>query len=114
MLFDSNHTIAPRELSETVTLVQRRSVTDDHGMQAYTPGEVVCTVPASVSMLSGYAKIQYYDAVEVEAYEVRMRFVPCKFNEIEWRGARLVVDSTEDEGMRGRWLRVRCSRRDDR
>ena len=115
MLFTNTHTIRPRGLSETVTLVMRRSVTDDHGMQAFTQPETVCEgVPASVQMMSGYAKIQYYDAVEVEAYDVRLRYVCCKFNEIIWNGMRLVVDSTEDEGMRHRWLRLRCSRRDER
>lgn len=113
MLF-TKHDIRPRGLSETVTLVRRYSVTDDHGMQAFTSGEAVCEVPAQVTMLSGYAKMQFYESLEIEAYDVVIRYVCNKFEEILWNGSRLIVDSVEDEGMRHRWLRIRCSRRDER
>lgn len=112
MLFSRTHNIRPRSLRESVTLVIRISATDEHGMQSLSDGETLADVPASVRMLSGYAKMEYYQSAEIEAYEVQMRFVPYKFNELIWRRQRLSVDSIEDEGMRGRWLRVRCSRRD--
>lgn len=111
MLFTNKHDIRPRGLRETVTLVRRYSGTDDYGMQALTSAEVVAEVPASVEMLSGYAKEHYYQTAEIEAYEVQMRYTCAKFTEVVWRGVTLEVDSIEDEGMRGRWLRVRCSRR---
>ena len=68
--------------------------------------------PASVQMLSGMVKMNHYQTAEIEAYEVRLRFVPGRFEAIVWRGAELSVDSIEDVGMRGRWLRILCSRRD--
>ena len=114
MLFNNRSNIRPRDLRETVTLLQRDSGMDSYGVQAFADARPVCEVPASVEEMSGYAKMQFYESVEVEAYDVRMRFVCCAFNEIEWNGKKLVVDNIENEGMRNRWLRVRCSRRDNR
>lgn len=114
MLFNDRTNIRPRDLRETVTLFQRDNGMDEYGVQAFADPQPICEVFASVDEMSGYSKMQFYQSVEVEAYDVRMRYVPCAFNEIKWNGKQLVVDNIEDEGMRGRWLRVRCSRRGNR
>jgi hypothetical protein len=62
-------------------------------------------------MLSAYAKENYYQTAEIEAYEVRMRYLPEKFEQVIWNGIVLSVDSREDVGTRQRELRVICSRR---
>ena len=112
MLFRKSN-IRARELRESVTLIARYSGADDYGMQALTAGEAVAVVPASVAMMSGYAKEQYYATAEIEAYVVIIRYTCRKFEAIEWNGARLSVDSVEDEGMRHRWLRINASRKGD-
>jgi hypothetical protein len=111
MLFDSKHNLRPRALRETVTLIQRESATDEYGMQSLSAGSTFAVVPASVQMLSGYAKVNYYQTAEIEAYEVWLRYTAEPFNLIVWNGIELSVDSREDEGQRGRWLRVLASRR---
>lgn len=124
MLFNDRHDIRPRSMRETVTLIRKVSATDEYGMQSLKrPVEqgsgsgsgrdvsVVGVFPASVTMLSGYAKTNYYQTAEIEAYDVRLRYLPDKFEEVLWNGMTLSVDSVEDMGMRGRWLRVLCSRR---
>lgn len=113
MLFTKRANIRPRSLRETVTLVRRYGGTDEYGMQALTDGDAVAEVPASVEMVSGYVKEHYYQSAEVEAYEVVIRYVCLKFEAVVWNGKTLAVDSVEDEGMRHRWLRVLCSRRED-
>lgn len=112
MLFTESHNLRARALRETVCLVRRDIAEDDYGVQAVR--ETVCLgpFPASVQMLSGMVKMNHYQTAEIEAYEVRLRFVPGRFEAIVWRGAELSVDSIEDVGMRGRWLRILCSRRD--
>lgn len=111
MLFSSSTNLRARALRETVTLVRRDIKEDAYGVQA--AGEDVCLgpFPASVQMLSGIVKMNHYQTAEIEAYEVRLRFVPGRFEKILWRDTELSVDSIEDEGMRGRWLRIYCSRR---
>lgn len=129
MLFDSKHNIRPRALRETVTLKRLVSRTDEYGMQSFLPApssgsgrgsgsgsgsgdpDLVAVVPASVQMLSGYAKVNYYQTAEIEAYEVWLRYIAEPFNLIVWNGIELSVDSRDDEGQRGRWLRVLASRR---
>lgn len=131
MLFDSKHNLRPRALRETVTLRRLVSRTDEYGMQSFLPApssgsgsgrgsgsgsgsgdaSVIGTVPASVQMLSGYAKVNYYQTAEIEAYEVWLRYTAEPFNLIVWNGIELSVDSRDDEGQRGRWLRVLASRR---
>ena len=131
MLFDSKHNLRPRALRETVTLRRLVSRTDEYGMQSFLPAptsgsgrgsgsgsgsgsgdpDLVAVVPASVQMLSGYAKVNYYQTAEIEAYEVWLRYTAEPFNLIVWNGIELSVDSREDEGQRGRWLRVLASRR---
>lgn len=111
MLFGNAHSIGARAYREEVTIITQTSVTDEYGMQSLTTGVETITVPASVEMLSGYAKTNFYQTAEIEAYEVRMRFVPYKFEQLTWRGETLSVDSVEDVGMRGRELRVLASRR---
>lgn len=127
MLFDSKHNIRPRALRETVTLKRLISRTDEYGMQSFLPApssgsgrgsgsgsgdpDLVAVVPASVQMLSGYAKVNYYQTAEIEAYEVWLRYIAEPFNLIVWNGIELSVDSRDDEGQRGRWLRVLASRR---
>jgi hypothetical protein len=112
MLFSESHNLGARALRETVRLVRRDIKEDDYGVQG--AGEDVCLgpFPASVQMLSGMVKMNHYQTAEIEAYEVRLRYVPGRFEKIVWRDAELSVDSIEDVGMRGRWLRVYCSRRD--
>lgn len=114
MLFNNRTNIRPRGLRETVTLYQRDSEMDEYGAQRFADPQLVCKVPASVDEMSGYAKMQFYQSVNIEAYIVRMRFMCCAFNVIEWDGKTLIVDNIEDENMRGRWMRVTCSRRDKR
>ena len=131
MLFDNTHNIAPRSYRETVTLKRLVSRTDEYGMQSFLPApssgsgrgsgsgsgsgsgdpDLVAVVPASVQMLSGYAKTNYYQTAEIEAYEVRMRYLPEKFEQVIWNGIILSVDSREDVGTRQRELRVLASRR---
>lgn len=129
MLFDNTHNIAPRSYRETVTLKRLVSRTDEYGMQSFLPApssgsgrgsgsgsgsgdpDIVAVVPASVQMLSGYAKVNYYQTAEIEAYEVRMRYLPEKFEQVIWNGIILSVDSREDVGTRQRELRVLASRR---
>lgn len=129
MLFDSKHNLRPRALRETVTLRRLVSRTDEYGMQSFLPApssgsgrgsgsgsgsgdpDLVAVVPASVQMLSGYAKVNYYQTAEIEAYEVWLRYTAEPFNLIVWNGIELSVDSRDDEGQRGRWLRVLASRR---
>ena len=112
MLFTDKIGISPRNLRETVSLVRRRSVTDDHGMQALVDDCVCEGVPASVKMLSGYAKTNYYQTAEIEAYEVRLRYTPHKCEGIIWGGRTLSVDSREDVGGRHLELRVLCSNKE--
>lgn len=112
MLFRKSN-IRARELRESVTLIARYSGADDYGMQALTAGEAVAVVPASVAMMSGYAKEQYYATAEIEAYTVTLRYTCRKFEALRWGDVLLSVDSVEDEGMRHRWLVVRCHRRAD-
>lgn len=111
MLFTNQRNLRARALRETVRLVHRDIKEDDFGVQS--AGEDVCLgpFPASVQMLSAMVKMNHYQTAEIEAYEVRLRYVPGRFEMILWRDAELSVDSIEDEGMRGRWLRVYCSRR---
>ena len=111
MLFSETGNLRARALRETVRLVRRDIKEDDYGVQA--AGEDVCLgpFPASVQMLSGMVKLNHYQSAEIEAYEVRLRYFPGRFEKILWRDAELSVDSIEDIGMRGRWLRVYCSRR---
>ena len=111
MLFSESHNLRARALRETVRLVRRDIKEDDYGMQS--AGEDVCLgpFPASVQMLSGMVKMNHYQTAEIEAYEVRLRYVPGRFEKILWRDTEFSVDSIEDIGMRGRWLRVYCSRR---
>jgi hypothetical protein len=99
-------------MTETVRLIHNDISEDDYGVQA--KGEDVClgTFPASVMMLSGQVKMNHYQAADIEAYEVRLRYVQGCFEKIIWRDTELSVDSVEDEGMRGRWLRVYASRRE--
>lgn len=123
MLFDNRHDIRPRAFREKVTLIRRVSATDEYGMQSLTlPVEgsgsgagrdvsVIGVFPASVQMLSGYAKTNYYQTAEIEAYEIYMRYVDEKFERIVWNGIILSVDSREDVGMRRRTLRILASRR---
>lgn len=125
MLFDSRHDIRPRAFRENVTLIRRVSATDEYGMQSLTlpvvgsgsgsgagrDVSVIGVFPASVQMLSGYAKTNYYQTAEIEAYEIYMRYVDEKFERIIWNGIILNVDSREDVGMRRRTLRVLASRR---
>lgn len=125
MLFDSRHDIRPRAFRENVTLIRRVSATDEFGMQSLTlpvvgsgsgsgagrDVSVIGVFPASVQMLSGYAKTNYYQTAEIEAYEIYMRYVDEKFERIIWNGIILNVDSREDVGMRRRTLRVLASRR---
>lgn len=129
MLFDSKHNLRPRALRETVTLRRLVSRTDEYGMQSFLPApssgsgrgsgsgswsgdaSLIGTFPASVQMLSGYAKVNYYQTAEIEAYEVWLRYIAEPFNLIVWNGIELSVDSRDDEGQRGRWLRVLASRR---
>lgn len=111
MLFTESRSIRARALRETVHLVRRDIKEDEYGVQS--AGEDVCLgpFPASVQMLSGMVKMDNYQSAGIEAYEVLMRYVPGRFEKIIWRGSELSVDSIEDEGMRGRWLRIYCSRR---
>ena len=111
MLFTNQRNLRARALTDTVRLIHYDIKEDEYGVQA--SGEDVClgTFPASVQMLSGQVKLNNYQAADIEAYEVRLRFVPWRFEKILWRDTELSVDSIEDEGMRGRWLRVYCSRR---
>lgn len=111
MLFTESRNLSARALRETVRLVRRDIKEDEYGVQA--AGEDVCLgpFPASVQMLSGMVKMNHYQTAEIEAYEVRLRYVPGRFEKIVWRDTELSVDSIEDIGMRGRWLRVYCSRR---
>ena len=111
MLFTESRNLRARAMRETVRLVRRDIKEDDFGVQS--AGEDVCLgpFPASVQMLSAMVKMNHYQTAEIEAYEVRLRYVPGRFEKILWRDAELSVDSIEDEGMRGRWLRVYCSRR---
>lgn len=123
MLF-SKSDIAPRAYRDTVTLHFLVSSTDDYGVQSLVPlvapgsgsgsgsGTPVTVVrPASVVMLSSYAKMNYYQTADIEAYEVRMRYYPDKFQAITWNGKELGVDSIEDVGNRQRELRILASRR---
>lgn len=123
MLFSNQRSIGARAYRENVTLIRRVSATDEYGMQSLTlphgsgsgsgSGDlsVIGTFPASVTMLSGYAKTNYYQTAEIEAYEVRMRYIPDKFERILWSDAVLSVDSVEDVGGLHRELRVLASRR---
>ena len=123
MLFDNKHNIGARAYRETVTLVRRVSSTDEYGMQSLTlpvgsgsgsgsgDASVVGVFPASVAMLSGYAKTNYYQTAEIEAYEIRMRYIPDKFERIIWKGITLSVDSREDVWTRQRELKILASRR---
>ena len=122
MLFNKSD-IAPRAYRDTVTLHFLVSSTDDFGMQSLTPlttgsgsgsgsgTPVTVTRPASVQMLSSYAKQNYYQTADIEAYEIRMRYYPDKFQQITWNGKTLGVDSIEDVGNRQRELRILASRR---
>lgn len=111
MLFTNQRNLRARALRETVQLIHNDISEDEYGVQA--KGEDVCLghFPASVQMLSGQVKMNHYQTASIEAYEVRLRFVPGRFEKIIWRGSELSVDSIEDEGQRGRWLRVYASRR---
>lgn len=111
MLFSNQRGIYARALSESVCLVRRDIKEDEYGVQS--AGEDVCLgpFPASVQMLSAMVKMNHYQTAEIEAYEVRVRFVPGRFEKLIWRDSELSVDSIEDEGMRGRWLRIYASRR---
>lgn len=111
MLFTNQRNLRARALSDTVRLVHNDIKEDEYGVQA--KGEDVClgTFPASVQMLSSQVKMNHYQTADIEAYEVRLRFVPGRFEKVIWRDTELSVDSIEDEGMRGRWLRVYASRR---
>lgn len=121
MLF-SKSDIAPRAYRDTVTLHFLVSSTDDYGVQSLTPlvapgsgsgsgTPVTVERPASVVMLSSYAKMTYYQTADIEAYEVRMRYYPDKFQQLTWNGKELGVDSIEDVGNRQRELRILASRR---
>lgn len=132
MLFDNTHNIAPRSYRETVTLRRLVSRTDEYGMQSFLPApssgsgrgsgsgsgsgsgdpDLVAVVPASVAMLSGYAKTNYYQTAEIEAYEVWMRYIPDKFECILWGDKVMSVDSVEDVGTRHRTLRILASVRE--
>jgi len=111
MLFTESINLRARALRETVCLIRRDIAEDEYGVQA--AGEDICLgpFPASVQMLSGMVKMNHYQSAEIEAYEVRLRFVPGRFEKVVWNGSELSVDSIEDEGQRHRWLRVYCSRR---
>jgi len=121
MLFNKSD-IAPRAYRDTITLHFLVSATDAYGMQSLTPltasgsgsgsgTPVTVTRPASVQMMSSYAKQNYYQTADIEAYEIRMRYYPDKFQQITWNGKTLGVDSIEDVGNRQRELRVLASRR---
>jgi len=89
MLFTNQRNLRARALRETVQLIHNDISEDEYGVQA--KGEDVC--------------LGHFPAA------VRLRFVPGRFEKIIWRGSELSVDSIEDEGQRGRWLRVYASRR---
>jgi hypothetical protein len=124
MLFNNTHNIGARAYRESVTLIRQVSATDEYGMQSLTlpkgsgsgsgsgDASVIGTFPASVAMLSGYAKTNYYQTAEIEAYEVRMRYVADKFERIIWNGRVLTVTSCEDVGQRQRELKIICSNRE--
>lgn len=111
MLFTEKRNVRARALRETVMLVKRDIKEDEYGVQA--AGEPVCLgpYPASVQMLSATVRMNYYQSASIEAYEVRLRYVPGRIEQIKWRGEELSVDSITDEGMRGRWLRIYASKR---
>ena len=124
MLFNNTHNISVRAYRESVTLIRQISATDEYGMQSLTlptgsgsgsgsgDASVVGVFPASVAMMSGYAKMNYYQSAEIEAYEVRMRWIPDKFERILWNGKVLTVDMREDVGDRQRELKIHCSNRE--
>ena len=122
MLFNNTHNIGVRAYRESVTLIRQISATDEYGMQSLTlptgsgsgsgDASVVGVFPASVAMMSGYAKMNYYQSAEIEAYEVRMRWIPDKFERILWNGKVLTVDMREDVGDRQRELKIHCSNRE--
>ena len=126
MLFNNTHNIGVRAYRESVTLIRQISATDEYGMQSLTlptgsgsgsgsgsgDASVVGVFPASVAMMSGYAKMNYYQSAEIEAYEVRMRWIPDKFERILWNGKVLTVDMREDVGTRQRELKIHCSNRE--
>ena len=111
MLFTESSNLRSRTLRESVCLVRRDIKEDEYGVQA--AGEDVCLgpFPASVQMASAMVKMNLYQSAEIEAYEIRLRFVPGRFEKVVWNGSDLSVDSIEDEGQRHRWLRVYASRR---
>lgn len=112
MLFTESRNVRARALRETVFLVCRDIREDEFGVQSASEDvRHLGPFPASVQMLSAMVKMNHYQSASIEAYEVRMRFVPGRFEKIVWRGTELSVDSIEDEGMRGRWLRIYASRR---
>ena len=126
MLFNNTHNISVRAYRESVTLIRQISATDEYGMQSLTlptgsgsgsgsgsgDASVIGVFPASVAMMSGYAKMNYYQSAEIEAYEVRMRWIPDKFERILWNGKVLTVDMREDVGDRQRELKIHCSNRE--
>lgn len=113
MLFSNQRGIGARAYRETVTIIRQDSATDEFGVQALSSPDATIVVPASVQMLSAYMKTSYYQTAEIEAYEVRMRFIPCKISRLVWNGVTLTADSVEDVGMRGRELKILASRRAD-